>query len=88
MVRDIITEYEDEIGKERRRLEAMTHEQAEASSIVAEMEGRGDLAEARQARQRVAELQGRIDLAENAVDRLEQLLIVFRRKLAEIQRIS
>ena len=86
LVRDLISEYEDEIARERTRLDALYVEWANTQRSAIELAEDGEVLRARQARQEARALQHRIEAAEERIDRMEQLLAMFRRKLLEVQR--
>ena len=88
LVREMISEYEDGLSRERVRLDALRLDWAKAELYAQELEeGDADSAhEARKARLEANEIQRRVEAAEEEIDRMEQLLAVFRRKLLELQR--
>ncbi len=88
LVREMIAEYEEEIDRERSRLEMLRVEWAKAKFAAEELEEQGRADEARKARLEEHELQHRIEDAEAQIDRMEELLSVFRRKLLEVQRME
>jgi len=89
LVREMISEYEDALSRERVRLDALRLDWVRAELYAREMEEQGDADsahEARKARLEAHEIQRRVEATEEEIDRMEQLLAVFRRKLLELQR--
>jgi hypothetical protein len=86
MVRQIIGEYEAELARERSHLEAYKIELAKLEYPGEDAALLGEGQEAKQCNLEVHKLQNRIEFTEEEIDRMEQLLAVFRRKLGELQR--
>jgi hypothetical protein len=84
LVREMIVQYEDEIHRERDRLEVLRLEWVQVELAAEELDEQGNERDAPRLRHQAHELQHHVEATEDEIDRMEQLLAVFRRKLEEL----
>ncbi len=88
IVREMIADYGEQIARERSRLDRLIVERAKRQYAAEALATEGQDAEARRFHLEAHHLQHQIDASEDRIDRMEELLAVFRRKLLEVQRAA